>query len=457
MKFPASFLFLLSLQAIAADPAPSHSHHHTSAAPAPVPVPKSDPAKEVSPTEEDSDFVEPAVVSSAARCTDMEVWDYGMHMCMPFPMAGMPMRMAMLQGNAFFTENVASGPRGKTAFSVPNMFMADFGASLGDRQYFNLDLMGTFEKWTYRDAGYPELLQIGEENKNRQPYIDAQHPHSSPVMGLTLSDTIAFGEGKDHVKIFFAPRGQSTDGPIAFMHRPTGMVNPDAPLGHHIGQDVGHVSSTVAGASLRLGNTNFEASTFHGQEPQPDRVDLPLGTPNSFSGRITHEFYPRIFAMASVAYVKDPEHIDGPDHLWRYSASLYRNKYPSGNGWILHDSLIWGMVKNNDHASTLHSFGKEFWVQRNNQNLWGRFELLQRTPAELALTGVADIYSPRWVFAGTLGYTQRIANWEAGNLGLGGSFTQDWLPRSYRNDYGGNPRAVKIFLQLSGMKMWDIL
>ncbi|MGE3262969.1 MAG: hypothetical protein AB7K68_14405 [Bacteriovoracia bacterium] len=439
------FLSLLLISgAQAAEPA--HSHHS--------PAPKAETSVSPKPEEAKSEVL----AYSAARCSDMEVWDYGMSMCTPFPMAGMPMRMAMLHGNAFFNQTFASGPRGRSAFTIPNMSMLDLGTSLGDRHYFNVDLMLTAEKWTYPSGGYPELLQIGEENRNHRPYVDAQHPHSSPLMGLTFSDTIAFGSGRDHVKVFFAPRGESTDGPIAFMHRPTGTVNPDAPLGHHIGQDVGHISSTVAGASLRTGDTTLEASTFHGEEPSPDKVDLPIGMPNSYSVRVIHEFFPKIFAMASAAYVKEPEaHGSGPDHVWRYSASLYRQKIPSGNGWILHDAFIWGMIKNYDHVSTLHSFGKEFLVQRGRANLWGRLELLQRTPEQLALTGVADLHSPRWVAALTLGYTHRLTNWDSGSLGLGGSYTQDLLPRSYRHDYSGNPFSGKIFLQLSGMKMWDLL
>src|SRR6185437_3841264 len=82
------------------------------------------------------------------------------------------------------------GPRGREAFSAPNMFMADLGSSVGDRQYFNVDLMGTFERWTFPHDGTPELLQIGARQADGIPFLDAQHPHSSPIMGLTLSDTI---------------------------------------------------------------------------------------------------------------------------------------------------------------------------------------------------------------------------------------------------------------------------
>lgn len=386
-------------------------------------------------------------------CSDMQVWDYPMAMCMPLAMKDMPMRMLMVQGNSFFTQSFAEGPRGRNEFAVPNMFMVDIGSTLGNRHYLNLDFMGTVEKWTFPEQGYPELLQIGEENQDHVPYIDAQHPHSSPVMGITLSDTISLGREKDHVKFWFSPRGQSTDGPIAFMHRPTGMANPDAPLGHHIGQDIGHISSTVFGTSLRLGKTNFETSIFNGTEPQPTEVDLPLGKLNSYAGRIIHQFTPHTYAMASAAYVKNPEpHDPELNHIWRYSASVY-NDHSFSNGWMIHNAFIWGLVNFYDDVSALNSFAEEFWLRKNQMNFWGRLEYLERTANELQINSV-NLNDPKWVTALTLGYTHRFANWDGFFVGLGGSVTKDFLPRDFRADYGGEPLTAKLFLQVGGMKMW---
>jgi hypothetical protein len=394
----------------------------------------------------------------AQACSDMETWDVAMWMCMPLPMAGMPMRMAMLHGYAFATEINETGPRGRTDFAAPNMFMGDLGRSIGDSQYLNLDYMGTLERWTIPYGGYPELLQVGESNSQGSPFVDAQHPHSSPVMGLTLSDTIRFNEETgNNVKLFFAPRGESTDGPVAFMHRPTGMVNPDAPLGHHIGQDVGHISSTVIGGSLRWGNTRIEASTFNGTEPQPDAVDLPLAAPNSVAVRFVEEFAPDITAMASVAYVKNPEP-DEPDisFEYRYSASLY-TRYAVGRGWDFHNALIFGLVTNYDHASTLASFGEEFLFQGDRPRLWGRIEAVQRTAAELEIPGAFESNQGAWVQALTLGYTHAVQKWSGAELGLGASVTMDVVPSDFGSSYGSRtPMTGKVFLRFGGMGMWDL-
>ncbi len=390
-------------------------------------------------------------------CSAMMVWDVGMAMCMPLPMAGMPMKMAMLHGNIFGVGITEEGPRGRNDLASPNMVMADLGTSLGDRHYLNLDLMVTAERWTVPERGYPELLQIGEHDENGNPFVDAQHPHSSPIMGLTLSDTIRLDTGheKDHLKLFFGPRAESVDGPVPFMHRPTGMANPDAPLGHHIGQDVGHISSTVFGASLKLGDIRIEASAFNGTEPEPTKVDLPLGVPNSYAVRLVGELSPRVMAMASVAYVKEPEHDDpGIPFVRRYSASIY-NHHSVFDGWTIYNSLIFGLIHNYDFASSLASFSAEFWLFNERSRVFGRIEVLERTPAELRIPVLSEPNTGRWVTAATLGYTYALAKFSGGELGIGGSVTKDFLPGEFSSAYGGNPWTGRVFAQLSGMRMWD--
>lgn len=393
---------------------------------------------------------------SPVLCGEMSVWDPDVGMCMPYPMEGMPMKMVMLHGNAFGVRIWQQGPRGQNDWASPNMVMLDMGSTLGSHHYLNLDLMATAERWTFPYRGYPLLLQIGENNSQGIPFIDAQHPHSSPIMGLTLSDTISFGEDRNYLKVFFAPRGEATDGPLAFMHRITGMVNPDAPLGHHVGQDVGHISSTVIGASLKLGNTYLEASTYHGAEPEPDAVNLPLNTPDSVSFRLMNSFTPTFFGMISVAHVNSPEP-DEPAISFenRYSASTYWQK-PLSTEWTFYNTLIYGLITQYDHADFLSSFTEEFLFFGKRPRIWGRFEALQRTPFELAINDQPNPNSGRWVGAVTIGYSHRILFWEGAELDLGGSVTKAFLLSNFIGAYGGNPWTGKIFLQLGGMHMWGV-
>lgn len=388
------------------------------------------------------------------NCSELEIWDYSTSSCQQLTMVDMPITMWMIHGNAFLTQSFQEGPRGHNRFAVPNMIMAEAGGSVTDTQYVNANLMLTAERWTFPKEGYPELYQIGERNENEKPYIDGQHPHSSPIMGLTFSDTIKLGEDKDHLKLFFAPRGQATEGPTAFMHRSTGMINPDAPLGHHIGQDVSHITSTVFGASLGIGRFRIEGSTFNGTEPEPAKVDLPVGPLNSYAGRLIYEFSDNFSAMASAASVKNPEPRDPTiDKINRYSASAYLQHHFESI-WALHNTFIFGAINNYDHVSTLRSFLYEFWFHSDSpSNYWGRIEFVERTAIQLGIMTATDPFKPQTVTALTAGYTYDFMKSKNSKLGVGASITKNISPTEFKDAYGGDPWSGKVFLQISGMKM----
>ncbi len=384
----------------------------------------------------------------------MELMDVDMQMVMPFALPHMPMSMLMLHGYGFGEWITEDGARGRTAFSGPDMFMADLGTTLDDHQYLNLDLMLTSDLWAVPAAGIPELLQIGEDQANGQPFIDAQHPHSSPIMGLTLSDTFTLdASDKSALKLFVAPRGESTDGPIAFMHRITGMVNPDVPLGHHIGQDVGHITSTVLGESLKLGSFHIESSVFNGSEPNPTQVDLPIGPINSVAVRGIEEFAPNIMLMASYAWVGTPE--PGIANDQRYSASLYTHTLLSDT-WTFHNTLIYGGITNIDHVFQLSSFLDEFLFSNTVEDIFARVEVLQRTPNQLDIPDIPNGNTGQWVSALTLGYSHQLEAWDGWELRAGFSVTNDQLPVDYQASYSGNPFTYKVFFQLGGTQSYQL-
>ena len=63
-------------------------------------------------------------------CSENEVWDYSMASCRQLAMAGMPMSMWMIHGNAFLVQTYQEGPRGNNRFAVPNMVMSEIGRSV---------------------------------------------------------------------------------------------------------------------------------------------------------------------------------------------------------------------------------------------------------------------------------------------------------------------------------------
>ena len=385
-------------------------------------------------------------------CNKTQTWDTETGMCMPLPQSGHKW-MTMIHGNGFLVYTNQSGPRGKDAVSSPNMVMGNFGRTIHSGHFLNLNVMLTAERWTFPEDGYPLILQIGEHNAQGRPYIDSQHPHSSPLMGLTLSDTIAMGDD-DYLKVFVAPRGQPTDGPIAFMHRPSGMFSPDAPLGHHIGQDVAHISSTVLGASLKLGSSRYQLSVFNGTEPEPAKVDLPIGPLNSYSARYVLEPADGNVIMLSGAFIKNPEpHEPNLDSRTRYSGSFYK-QVQLENGSTFHNSLILGAITSYDEAPILWSLNEEaVWISGANRP-WFRLEVLQRNARQLQIASVTDQNSGKWNGLLTAGFNRamfRTSELEA-SLGLSGSIYV--LAPEFHETYGQVPWGFKIYFQVGGMKMW---
>ena len=390
------------------------------------------------------------------RCSQDETWDVGMNMCMPIPNAVERSTVLSGQFNAYGVFSALQGPRGVDQFAAPNWFMIDAGRSIGTRQIIGVELMGTAELWTYPWHGYPELLQIGEERSDESPYIDAQHPHSSPIMGLTISDTIAL-TGNRSVRLSFAPRGESTDGPVAYLHRASARDNPDAPLGHHVGQDVGHISSTVLAARLSTGKWTIEVSAFNGTEPEPMHVNLPLGPLNSGALRLNYAASEDHRVMASVAQVDqiDAEY-PGTTSATRLSASIY-DRFSLSGSWKIDHSFVIGSIRRHPDGTTLNSFLDEATVSKGSSELWGRVELLQRLNSELGIPATPTMTSSdkRWVSALTIGYTHWMRGYHYLEFGIGTSCTADFIPEVWAKSYGSQvPLTGRLILQVRGAGQW---
>jgi hypothetical protein len=382
------------------------------------------------------------------ECPPGEVWDDGMSMCMP---GTAPNKVStMFHYNQFLVYTSGSGPRGRDAFTAPNMWMLMVNKKISDRNELGLSWMGTTDKWTVPTRGTPELLQTGESNQNNVPYIDAQHPHSSPIMGLTFSDILTLGDrGQHKLTFFFAPRGEATAGPEAFMHRASAVGNVDAPLAHHL-QDVFHVTSTVIGTKLQVnGKTTIEASTFSGKEPSPAEVDLDMHNPDSYGVRVNHELNEHWSIGGSYANVKG-QHRNEPDteHENAYS-SWFTTDHIIKSG-KLNTATIWGQVKNRDADLTLNSYLEEFVYQLGKNNFFGRAEVLQRTPDQLEIVVTDGSTGAKWVKALTLGYERNIFQNEDREVYFGAAATKDYLPNQFQNAYDGNPLSGKVFIRITG-------
>jgi hypothetical protein len=154
--------------------------------------------------------------------------------------------MLMLHGAIFPRYTNVSTRRGDDRIDAPNWFMAMFSHPLGDSTQFGSRLMMSLDPLTEGGRGYPLLFQTGEA-WNGEALHDRQHPHD-------LFDELSFSLSQkfEHdlsAYIYFGYPGEPALGPPAFMHRPSAMDDPDAPIGHHW-QDSTHITFGVATLGL---------------------------------------------------------------------------------------------------------------------------------------------------------------------------------------------------------------
>jgi hypothetical protein len=180
--------------------------------------------------------------------------------------------MLMFHGEAFLNVLQQSGPRGSDKSFSTNWLMLMAQRQLGPGT-FTVRTMLSFEPGTVTERFYPELFQQGETAFGK-PIVDGQHPHDF-IMELAALYDLKLGEN-GLLSFYFAPMGDPAMGPTAYPHRASASEDPIAPLGHHL-QDSTHIADDVITTGVTYKLARFEASGFHGREPDEFRWDIDSG------------------------------------------------------------------------------------------------------------------------------------------------------------------------------------
>lgn len=142
--------------------------------------------------------------------------------------------MTMIHGSFFFRYNnqdlFKSGNRGGKNFDAPNMIMAMTQRRVGSNGLFSINTMLSLDPFLVGNAGYPLLFQTGESFQGHK-LVDKQHPHDF-FAALNLAYTQRVAKDAD-LSLSFGYPSEPALGPPVFMHRPSAMHNPNAPLSHH--------------------------------------------------------------------------------------------------------------------------------------------------------------------------------------------------------------------------------
>jgi len=367
---------------------------------------------------------------------------------MPMVMTGAGSWSLMWMGQAFLVDTQQTGPLGADKLYSTNWGMLGATHRLGGGAVL-LRTMLSLEPATVTQRRYPLLFQTGETAFGN-PITNAQHPHDF-VMELSVQYSHTVGEGGT-AALYYGVVGDPALGPVAYPHRASAMEIPQATLGHHW-QDSTHIADNVVTGVLAFRWIRFEASGFHGAEPDENRWNFDFGPMDSYSGRITFTPTPRWAAQVSAGHLTNPEALEHGDVVRTTASVEYVVPRPHDNWWAT--SLIWGRNwkaaakygTNAVLAETVVPFGaKNFLTGRYE---WSqRDELFADNPALeeqlLATTG------GRWfnVNAYTVGYTRDLFTFHGAETGVGANLSFYGIPDAIKPYYGDHPMAVNVYLRV---------
>jgi hypothetical protein len=353
----------------------------------------------------------------------------------------------MFMGQGFLVDAQQSGPRGGDKLYSTNWVMSAAQHNLG-KGAIEIRMMNSFEPATITERRYPELFQTGETAYGI-PIVDGQHPHDL-FMGLSVEYARPLGKHAT-LSAYYAPVGDPALGPVAYPHRASAMELPQATLGHHW-QDSTHISDQVITAGIQYRIFRFEASGFHGMEPDENRWNIDYGGVDSWSGRLSAYPTANWALQVSAGRLSHPER-QQPGDVLRSTASIEYVK-PLGDRTSWATSLIWG--RNHDtfthHDTNSYLIETEVPIRQLNF-LTGRVEVVDKDELfannpelEAVLDRTAGSTFP--IAAFTAGYTRDVNLSPYLETGIGANATGYRVPGAIQPYYGAHPFGVNVYLRV---------
>ena len=332
-----------------------------------------------------------------------------------------------------------SGPRGADKSFLTGMMMLAARRDVGADDTWNLRAMLSPDPFMGRD-GYPLLLQTGETADGVTPLVDRQHPHD---FFMELSASHAHRWSKDDSGfVYIGYPGEPAFGPPAFMHRLSGMDDPAAPITHHW-LDSTHITFGVATVGYVHGDWKVEASSFTGREPDQNRFDFDPPKFDSAAARLSWNPDPHWALQASWAHLISPEELDPTVNETRWSTSAIYTQTFGREGWWS-TTVAFGRKQLSDGVN-LDGWLLESAVKPNFA--WTVFTRAEQEQSD-ELDAVAGLHGPIVrVSEATLG---AIHDWRLGgheSVGVGASYTFDFVPAKLADAYGSNSHGTMIFLR----------
>ena len=341
----------------------------------------------------------------------------------------------MAEGSVTGIYDNQGGRRGDTeAFSNSmGMLMASRDVSPADR--IGLRAMLSLDPAMGR-SGYPLLFATGESADGRTPLVDRQHPHDL-FMELAGTWSHDLGGGKA-VSLYAGLPGEPALGPPTFMHRVSGMDNPEAPIGHHW-FDSTHITYGVVTGGFSTDHWKIEASAFKGREPDQHRWDIETPKLDSWSVRAFWNPTADLSFQLSTGHLHSPEQLEPDQNEQRTTASVTWNK-PLGPDRSWATTIAWS-DKDEHPGPALTGLLAETALRLGRDEVYARaeheqeHELFRDGPFEGRIFDVAKF---------SLGYQHELPLARHLFLAVGGLASGYAYPDRLKPSYGGE--GVKSFM-----------
>ncbi|HEY5464063.1 MAG TPA: hypothetical protein VIJ95_12455 [Hanamia sp.] len=367
------------------------------------------------------------------------------------PMYGMMFHshnwMYMLHGNIFLSYDnqdfTRKGSRGSSQIDAPNWFMFMGQKQVSKNGLFHFSSMISFDALTVGGRGYPLLFQSGEAYKG-SAIVDRQHPHDL-FSELSVSYSQALSKKSD-LFVYVGYPGEPALGPVAFMHRPSALDDPYAPISHHW-IDATHITFGVATLGVRSGDFKLEGSSFTGREPDANRYNFDKPLFDSWSGRLSYNPSRNWALQVSHGFLKSPELLHPGENINRTTASAIYSLPLKGKS-TFNATAVWGMNQSAGLAAE-NAFLLEGEWRKNKLALYTRYEWVQKSTEELALD--ETIYGHDAIFpvnAFTSGFNYDVLKIGKTKIAGGGQFTFYHADKRLNTLYGKDPMAFEVYLRL---------
>ena len=351
----------------------------------------------------------------------------------------------MVHGYAAAIHDDQGGPRGANKDFVESMAMVMAQHTVAGGT-LTLRAMGSLDPLMGR-RGYPLLLQTGETADGRTLLVDRQHPHDLVMeLAAVYSRPLA---GRLSGFVYVGWPGEPALGPATYMHRFSGVADPEAPIAHHW-LDSTHITFGVVTTGLVYDRVKLEASAFTGREPNAYRWDLDHPRFDSWSVRASWNPTADLSLQASTGRLASPEQLEPDVDQRRTTASATWNRPFSwrGVGGYWQTTGAWGRNAKRP-GTTTDAFLLDSAVSHGAHTVFGRLErvdkdeLFANAPASPLHDRVFGVGKASLGYAYTVGLPKRLY------LDLGGLVSRYDLPRALQAAYGADPTSAMLFTRLT--------